>query len=60
MNPIHARRKGDAANPHRGDCGGTRCPVCDCCMHCPREGGCCDGCTDRLCQCTRLNEMSAS
>ncbi len=51
MSDLHTNRRGDKSNPHRGDCTGTRCPDCDCCMHCPREGDCCTGCTDSLCEC---------
>jgi hypothetical protein len=39
-------------NPHGGDCTGTLCPECGCCMHCATDGACgCDGCTDSLCRC---------
>lgn len=52
---VHASRQGDAANPHRGDCTGTRCPVCDCCMHCPRDFSCrCPGCDDPQCECPSI------
>jgi hypothetical protein len=51
----HLPRRGDRANPHRGDCTGTRCPVCDCCQHCDSRivrgvVECVDGCpTPRSC-----------
>ena len=57
---AHENRKGDRANPHRGDCTGTMCPVCGCCMHCPtnEDGECpaCPGCTSTLCQCPPKEE----
>lgn len=51
----HPPRRGDRANPHSGDCTGTRCPVCDCCMHCEADDNheclTCAGCLDVDCEC---------
>lgn len=45
----------DSANPHGGDCVGTRCPSCGCCMHCITDDKCgcalTGPCPDRDCQC---------
>lgn len=57
---AHENRKGDRANPHRGDCTGTLCPVCGCCMHCPLiDDVCpaCPGCSSTLCSCPTEEEV---
>lgn len=48
----HGKRKGDRANPHSGDCVGTLCPWCGCCMHCSDAvcGDC--PCKDPSCGCS--------
>ena len=40
--------------PHDGLCGGSRCEVCGCCLHCFHECGCTD------CSCSSLNGIQAS
>lgn len=40
----------DPLNPHEGECVGTLCPSCGCCMHCG-DNCQCGVCTDDLCAC---------
>lgn len=49
----HGVRRGDRKNPHQGDCTGTLCPACGCCMHCAEDGHCMgtDGCAAADCYC---------
>lgn len=40
----------DSTFPHEGDCIGSLCPDCGCCMHTPTDQAC-DGCNDSDCLC---------
>lgn len=43
----YGHKHGDDSN-----CQGSRCPECQCCIHCPLENCGCNGCTDnKLCMC---------
>lgn len=39
---------------HEGDCLGSACPVCGCCMHCDDDCSC-TGCVDDPCLCSTKN-----
>lgn len=54
--PHTKQQKGDPDGvfPHEGDCIGSLCPTCGCCMHCSKDCGC-EGCADDICMCNEKN-----